>query len=145
MKLHLKNFKYYWTILFCLHPPIFPVSTNQDTYCKLWDYDIWYCALTSDTLPLLRNLQCNFFCRWKIVLQKLWKDCQFENCFSFRMGIFYFRRMPSSHSIYIVHKPRILRSQGSVPYDLDFGQSQYITWARSPAAPSITCHINSER
>ena len=30
----------------------------------------------------------------KIVLQQLWMNCQFLNCFSFRMIIYYFRSMP---------------------------------------------------
>ena len=39
----------------------------------------------------LRHAQNINLSRWKIVLQQLWIDRQFWNCFSFRMIIFYFR------------------------------------------------------
>ena len=36
------------------------------------------------------------FCRWKIVLQHLWMNFQFWNCFSFRMVICCFRSMTTA-------------------------------------------------
>ena len=60
---------------------------------------IGLCVLTSDTLPYPSSFINTNFCRWKIVLQQLWMDCQFWSCFSFRMAIYYI--LPTAYTKYL--------------------------------------------
>ena len=63
-----------------------------------------------------RYLQNTYFFTWKIVLQRLWMDCQLQNCFSLRMMIFYFRRLPTASTRCLIPEWRSYRAGRALPY-----------------------------